>query len=1021
MNIELINYKNKHAKGVAKMWNESAECWGGFSSLITEEGTINAEENSTHLDLVLAKESDEIIGYCKLSIDHHDEGALYIDLINVRPDYHGKSIGKMLLLDAIDKTIQRGWRRLDLFTWSGNTKAVPLYKKCGFFWEKRENTTHLINLIPDVLKCELVSDFFKTADWYKDSTREIQQQPDSRLVNEFDLWNYEWEKDGKKLNMEYSRRGRGLRKIENDDFIIEVVIENMKLIFGDTYKVKYLFKNKTDQPLNINIEGCKDKNIQFDFKTEFELIDTEEIEASFFVDKIEKKQEENKTHPVVKSIISVNDKKATFQTGVEPVFPLTFKFDSERMINKLDVETDCYIDIDNQFREKATFSFEIPNTEAFNLSKNTFTIELEAGEKASLESSFILEEATMYNRVIKILVQREGKSDFTFEKSLHIVCQADYGKLHGENDERYVMANGEMRVELIKENNEIVITQYRTGNYYEVVAPKLGKPFSQEFEKKKASRVEFESKNDWIQMVVYYESEENPGIDFKRYYKLHANGVVKRWFEVSNNGSEDKALCISESMYLDADSMIAPYNNKFISLENETSSDPEILEGSKFTENWLYTTTKDYTYGFTWPKEYDIKIAEYAFISEYDLGLLKRGESFKTKPLTVGANSYKDWHELREHASGKILDREELVLASEITVNDGNPFVSSDFSLQFTEHKATNPIGKISIKVNDEVLESRLSEDINDKECQIDVVLKEDKAILDMNYLLEADGLSTKRVIFKKSDKAIDNHILKKSDLDVYRIDNGVIQFSCAPEFSASIFSLQHDNKEWLKTAFPTPRPFSWWNSWVGGISWRPFDLNLETMLEEVTTCEFEKKTDTLGNEWQGLVIQTEINKNKKHKGITWRQYYLTLPGVPVMLHYVEYKNTTQIYTKRKRFLNHTFFDMPETIGGSHLSYTDKNFRKQTVSSSNQGRNFKCDYNYTYKVDTHETGIRFYSNLDTSVRGLFSGPEKFGVWGFDSVSSKANQSTVTRPTFMIFGKEDLQDDWLNDFNNIKFK
>lgn len=1020
MNIQLLEYENEHAKAVAKMWNESAESWGGFGSLITEESTISAEENSSHLDLVLAKEGEEVVGYCKLSIDHYDEGALYINLLNVRPDYHGKSIGKMLLLDAIDKTINRGWRRLDLFTWSGNTKAVPLYKKCGFFWEKRENTTHLINLIPDVLKCELVSDFFKTADWYKDSTREIKQEPDSRIVNEFDLWNYEWEKDGKKLNMEYSRRGRGLRRIENDDFEIEVVVENMKLIFGDTYKVKYLFRNKTNQPMKINIDGCDDKNIHFDFKADFKLVNTKEIETTFFVNKIEKKQDEEKTHPVVKSIISVNDKKATFMTGIEPVFPLTINFDSERMVNKLNVATDCYIDVENQFKEKATFSFEIPNTEAFKLSQNFFEVELESGQRTSIKSSFTLEEATMYSRLIKINVQREGKSDFSFENNLNLVCQADYGKLHGECDEKHIMANGEMRVELIKENNDVVITQFRAGNFYEIVAPKLGKPFSQEFEKKEASRVAFEAKNDWIQMIAYYESEENQGIDFKRNYKLHSNGLVKRWFEVTNNGQEDKALCISESMYLDADNMIVPYKGKFITMENETSDDPELLEGSKLTENWLYTSTRDYSYGFIWPKEYDIKIAEYAFISEYDLGLLKKGESFTTKALTVGANSYKDWHELREHANGKILEREELVSSSEMIINNGNPFVTGDFTLKYEDHKNIKTVGKVSLKINDEIIEKSLSDDPCDNTCELNAVLKDQQAILDVSYSFEVDSLFQKRFVCKKSDGQVGNHVVREADLEVYRVDNGLIEFACAPDFSASIFSLKHGGKEWLKTAFPKARPFSWWNSWFGGINWRPMDLNIETMLEEENSCEFLKKEDVFGNEWQGLSIQTEIKANKKHKGVMWKQYYLTLPGVPILVHFVEYKNTSQLYTKRKLMLNQTFLAMPEKLGASHMLFTGKNQCRQTVSTSNHARNYKCDYNCTYRVDGHDSWLRFYSNQETAERGFFSGPEKFGVWGFERINSEANQSVIAKPTFMIFTKDELEDEWLRDLNNIKF-
>lgn len=61
-------------------------------------------------------DGDVVVGYCGLSEYREDEGALYIPLLNVRVDYHGKKIGKLLLLKAIERSIELGWPRLDLYT-----------------------------------------------------------------------------------------------------------------------------------------------------------------------------------------------------------------------------------------------------------------------------------------------------------------------------------------------------------------------------------------------------------------------------------------------------------------------------------------------------------------------------------------------------------------------------------------------------------------------------------------------------------------------------------------------------------------------------------------------------------------------------------------------------------------------------------------------------------------------------------------------------------------------------------------
>ncbi|KON87323.1 hypothetical protein AF332_11130 [Sporosarcina globispora] len=136
--IIIAEYHEGFAAGIAKMWNLSRDSWGGDTSVMTEEQVKTKEGNNGNITLFLALDGEEVVGYCGLSEYKEDTGSLYIPLLNVRPDYHGRKIGKMLVLKALQKTIELGWPRLDLYTWPGNVKAVPLYKKCGFFWEDRD-------------------------------------------------------------------------------------------------------------------------------------------------------------------------------------------------------------------------------------------------------------------------------------------------------------------------------------------------------------------------------------------------------------------------------------------------------------------------------------------------------------------------------------------------------------------------------------------------------------------------------------------------------------------------------------------------------------------------------------------------------------------------------------------------------------------------------------------------------------------------------------------------------------------
>ncbi len=136
--ITIVEYDPTYAAELAAMWTQSGDSWGGFNVEMTAESVRAEEEFSDHVNCYLAILGDEVVGYCKIGKWTQDEGALYIDTLNVRPDMHGRKIGKALVLRAVARTIELAWPRLDLHTWPGNTKAVPLYKKTGFFWEERE-------------------------------------------------------------------------------------------------------------------------------------------------------------------------------------------------------------------------------------------------------------------------------------------------------------------------------------------------------------------------------------------------------------------------------------------------------------------------------------------------------------------------------------------------------------------------------------------------------------------------------------------------------------------------------------------------------------------------------------------------------------------------------------------------------------------------------------------------------------------------------------------------------------------
>lgn len=95
--------------------------------------------------------------------------------------------------EAVKRTTEQGWPRLDLYTWPGNTKAVPLYKRCGFFWEERDDRVHLLNFIPKILNHPVLGQYVQPSTWYADLKREIEIKPDGEKENGFVYYTYQFE------------------------------------------------------------------------------------------------------------------------------------------------------------------------------------------------------------------------------------------------------------------------------------------------------------------------------------------------------------------------------------------------------------------------------------------------------------------------------------------------------------------------------------------------------------------------------------------------------------------------------------------------------------------------------------------------------------------------------------------------------------------------------------------------------------------------------------------------------------
>ena len=138
------------------------------------------------------------------------------------------------------------------------------------------------------------------------------------------------------------------------------------------------------------------------------------------------------------------------------------------------------------------------------------------------------------------------------------------------------------------------------------------------------------------------------------------------------------------------------------------------------------------------------------------------------------------------------------------------------------------------------------------------------------------------------------------ADQQVWRVTNGRMAYTVAPDFHGGIIDWQDQDSErnHLYTSFPDEGSFQWMKPWFGGI--RPMlvttDSSWPGKLHEValtpTIVDAPDRRDLL---WRGVRL-TGVPVEESAQGITFQLDYLTLPGSNVLKLVFRLINRTSVY-----------------------------------------------------------------------------------------------------------------------------
>lgn len=1035
-NIQIQLYTPKHAAAVADMWNASRDSWGGASNLKTAEQVLQEEANSDSMFVFLAMDEERVVGYCSLCEYREDTGALYIALLNVDPDYHGQKIGKILVLESINKTIELGWPRLDLYTWTGNTKAVPLYKKCGFFWEERDDTTHLMNFIPTVLNTEAIQEFFLEADWYQDCTREIAVKPDGRKENEYDYFEYEWKHNEKNLRVEFERRGRGLRLIETNDYLITATVENLDLVFGSDYTITYEIMNKTGKPLHIALEGMNNRNITFDYSTEATVTDRTVLTGQFHVGPIQEEQSIWRTHPCVVTNVLINGKKALFQVGINPKYPAKIKTIVPGTLQFLHKDAVLYLDMENNFTEDAVFTFNLPSSCLFQLEQNEYTVSFASKERKSIPIAYRLLKHGFYDVEIEITAQLADRK-IQFNKQIGIPFVGIGALLAGECEDYWLIANGKHICTLSKLNNELALGFSSVDLVTEILQPKLGKPYSSEFSKRKAERVEFFEEGGGIGMQATYHSSDFKNIVLKANTLLYADGTIRHWYEIQNCSEEQATseLSLLNPVYHSLHRSILPYNGQFIQMDDSEGVEYNDWDANLITENWLFSKGNSSSpKGVCWPDSYKVHFQGWRFELETVVGVLQPLQTKMTDPIYISIGGFTDWKEFRAFALQQSLPAEPLqrvVLPRELIVNHHNPFIRSndEASMELKEHKMHSLDGEVKARLDHcgvHVGQSaQYSEDQMASEASFTIPLPlststEIPIIAGVDAKFIGNGTKNDRVLFPIHETSVALEPYTQSGKSVLSADNGIIRIQASADFAPNLFSMRYKENEWLDSAFPDTIAKSWWNPWMGGINCTLEGLTPYSQLKEQIEAEFTTLVDSKQNTWQGIVMKLHITKHERLKGLTLEQYYVLLPGVPVLAYTTKIVQNTGTYLENHSWNTSIFLRSAEDKLQGWLKTLDHN--QDELTYWDQGNEMEAleQSSYVFGSNERQEMLQIVTDESSIRSGAYFNKDIVNYGHNQLLNLKNGDALFTPPVFFVFTEQILKENTLADLKSIRF-